>query len=65
MSTKRVFTAELQRMRQRAGGEAASGPTPGNAEVLAAIEGLRSEMRALERFLRPDLPEPEAEDEEA
>ncbi|MBF0392049.1 MAG: protein phosphatase CheZ [Alphaproteobacteria bacterium] len=66
MSTKRVFTAELQRMRQRAGGEAAmSGPAPGNAEVLAAIEGLRSEMRALERFLRPDLPAPEAEDEEA
>lgn len=65
MSTKRVFTAELQRMRQKPGGDLADAAAPGNAQVLAAIEGLRSEIRSLERTLRPDLPIPEEEDEEA
>lgn len=57
---RKLFSAELQRMRLR-GRDSDDASAPGNAQVLRAIEGLKDDIRGLERLLRPeedDQPEP-------
>ena len=62
---KKLFTAELQRLRQH--GKPAPAPEfakgdPGNLAVLQAVRALRDELKALERRMFPDdapAPEPD------
>lgn len=68
MTTERkMFTAELQRLRQRGEGAVAAlpplghGPSVSNAEVVAAIRDLRQDIKSLEHLIRGDeeeLPPP-------
>lgn len=52
VSGKKLFTAELQRLRSgNPGGTGAAAPD--NAEVLQAIESLRADIRNLEALIRP------------
>jgi chemotaxis protein CheZ len=54
---RKMFTAELQRMKGQGGGKSAvpdAAARPDNAEVLRAIDELRAELRALTHFVKGD-----------
>lgn len=59
INRKRLFTAELQRLRQHGKPTPipdAARADPGNAAVLLAVQALRDELRALERRMFPNDP---------
>ena len=54
---KKIFSAELARMRQLGHVAQAAGPggQPTNSDIMKAINGLRDELRSLERLIAPEL----------
>ncbi len=50
---KKMFTAQLQRIRQQGGAAAAPGDAS-NAEILRAIQGLKDELRDIAKILKPE-----------
>ncbi|HSV29046.1 MAG TPA: hypothetical protein VLL76_05790, partial [Candidatus Omnitrophota bacterium] len=62
MSTERkLFTAELQRMRAQAGKGAAPAASlggPSNDEVLKSLDEIKGQLRALEHLVKGEEPPP-------